>query len=237
MKFLTCLLFTSFLFFTCTIDAQTFSATGTFPVSLSGATGSCASSGTTAPNVLPISVTGLGNLSSTNKLISVSVTLGECTSGTVNLNNVQFRLQSPSGICQGIYSGGLSSAAAGNHIINLVGTTTCLNNPNVNNTPTAGSAAYFSSNNGYFNAQFNGTGTDYNAYTGSADGEWKLIFSESTSFPPCLTAASLTFGNPTLISQNNNGDNCTDAIQWDGTSAICASTNGMTGSTLMPGSL
>jgi len=120
----------------------------------------------------------------------------------------------------------------------LVSSTTCLNNPNTSNDLLTGAPLLTSGNNGYFNAQFNGVGTVYSLYNGiNADGTWKVIFSETTTSPPCVERIALTFGDPNVINQGTTGDNCSNPIIWDGKSPICATTSGMTGSTQMPGSL
>lgn len=217
--------------------AQTFSAIGSLPFSLNGASGSCTTPGSNAPNVLRIPVTGIGNLSPTMGVVRVSIRLSNCGSGTVNLNNVQIRLQSPGGLCQGIYSGGLSSVATGTHQLNLVPATGCLNNPNTSNANPNGANNLVTGNTGYFNAQFSGVPTDFSLYTGNANGDWLLVFSEATTTPPCVEAAELQFGIPQVQNQEAAGENCSNPIVWDGLSPLCAATTGKNGSTQMPGSL
>lgn len=220
-----------------TTNAQNFPATVTGPVSLDGASGSCATPGTNAPNVFRIPVTGVGMLSATKKLVRVNVQLSNCGSGTVNLNNVQIRLVSPAGLCQGIYSGGLSSVASGTHTISLVEAASCLNNPNTNNSSTVGAPPFGSGNQGVFNAQFSGTPANFSSYSGMADGDWLLVFSETTTTPPCLVSAELSFGLANVQDQETAGETCSNPIIWDGNSPLCASTSGKLGSTEMPGSL
>ncbi len=220
-------------------QVQSFSATIGSTIDLTGANGSCATPGTSSPNIIPITVSGVGTLSSSNAVTQIKVRLNNsCTGSSMNLNNLQCRLQSPNGTCVGVYSGGLSTTATGTHDIMLVSSTSCLNDPNANGSNTAGVSESSSSNYGFFNAQFNGTPTDLTAtFNGeNADGTWRLVFSETTTSEPCLAAATIVFGNPTVDDQTPNGDNCIGAIVWDG-GAICAATNGKTGSVLMPGSL
>jgi len=217
---------------------KSFKANLPTPVSLNNANGSCTAPGVGAPSMFTVPVTGVGTLGPANQLLMASIALSNCGSGTVNLNAVQIRLMAPNGTCYGIYSGGLSTNASGIHYINLVSSTTCLNNPNTSNDLLTGAPLLTSGNNGYFNAQFNGVGTVYSLYNGiNADGTWKVIFSETTTSPPCVERIALTFGDPNVINQGTTGDNCSNPIIWDGKSPICATTSGMTGSTQMPGSL
>jgi hypothetical protein len=230
-----------FLLFSATVNAQvqTFSAAIGSTIDLTGANGSCATPGAGAPNIIPILVSNVGTLSASNAVTQIKVTLNNtCTGSSTNLNNLQFRLKSPTGTCVGVYSGGLSTTATGTHELILVTNTSCLNNPDANASNVAGVSASASSNYGFFNAQFNGTPTDLTTiFSGeNADGTWQLVFSETTTSEPCLAAASLVFGNPTVDDQTPNGNDCTGAIVWDG-GAICASTDSKTGSVLMPGSL
>ena len=220
------------------LSGQVFSSGANFPINLESATGSCATPGANAPNIVRIPVTGLGNLSTTFQVVRVSVRLSNCGAGTSNLNNVQIRLQSPGGVCQGIYSGGLSTVASGTHQINLVPAASCLNNPNTSNANASGSGSGLTTGNvGYFNAQFNGTTTDFDAYTGNPNGDWLLVFSENTTTAPCLEAAEIQFGVPQTQNQEAAGETCINPIVWDGLTPLCASTNGKNGSTEMPGSL
>jgi len=204
-------------------------------VSINNSNGSCTTSGLSSPNVFNISVSGVGNMTSINQLVLVSVALNDCGTGSKNLNLTQFRLMSPSGQCYGLYSGGLSSVATGTHYLNLVSSTTCLTDPNTSNANSTGSSFFGTGNNGYFNAQFNGTPTYYSNYTGNADGTWKLIFSETTSSPPCLDLIRLVFDDPNVINQTTQGDNCSNPIVWDGRSQICGTTTSSTQSSQMPG--
>jgi hypothetical protein len=206
-------------------------------VSLAGSNGSCTTPGTGQPNVFNVSVSGVGTMSNVNQLLLTSIGLSDCGTGSKNLNSIQIRILSPSGQCFGIYNGGLSTIATGTHFLNLVSATTCLNNPNTANEPNTGSPFTSSGNNGYYNAQFGGTPTNYSNFTGSADGTWKIIFSESTSSPPCVDIIRLFFGDPNVINQGTSGDNCSNPIVWDGSSPICGATTSMSGSTQMPGSI
>jgi len=216
---------------------KTFSSSNTFPTNLDGANGNCTTPGTTAPNVFNVTVSGVGTMTNLNQLLLASIELSDCGTGSKNMNAVQIRIMSPTGQCYGIYSGGLSTIATNTHYLNLVSATNCLNNPNTSNDNQSGAEYSLDGNNGYFNAQFNGVGTNYSNFTGNADGTWKIIFSESTTSPPCVESIKLTFGDPNVIQQGTTGDNCINPIVWDGKSPICANTTGMTGSTQMPGSI
>lgn len=217
---------------------KTFRANLPTPVSLNNANGSCAIPGAGAPSVFSVPVSGVGNLGPANQLLLASIALSNCGSGTVNLNEVQIRIISPSGTCLGVYSGGLSTIATGVHYVNLVTSTTCLNNPNTTNDLTSGGPLLSSGNNGYFNAQFNGVASNYTAFNGATgDGTWRVVFSETTTTPPCVERIALTFGDPNVINQGTTGNTCPNPIVWDGKSPICATTSGMNGSVQMPGSL
>lgn len=206
-------------------------------VNIDGSVGSCAAPGTSQPNVFNVNVSGVGTMSAVNQLTLASICLNDCGTGTKNFNAVQIRIISPSGQCFGVYSGGLTTSGSGTHCLNLVSNNPCLNNPNTSNDPNGGSPLTSSGNNGYFNAQFNGTPTIYSNFTGSADGTWRIVFSESTSNPPCVDVIRLFFGDPNYTDQSANGDNCSNPIVWDGTSQICANTASKSGSTQMPGSI
>ncbi|MBL7787307.1 MAG: hypothetical protein JNM36_15480 [Chitinophagales bacterium] len=218
-------------------NAQTFNASTTFPFNVDGANGSCATPGSGTPNVVTVPVSGIGTLSSGFALTQVRVTMTDCGSGTKNMNAVAFRVMAPGGTCVGVYNGGLSTVATGSHTLNLVSSETCLNNPATANDPTSGATAGTSGNYGFFNAQFGGTGTNLtSSFTGiNANGNWQIIFSESTASAPCIAGASLVFGDPTTSDQSANGNTCAAPIVWTG-SPICASTNSKTGEINSPGS-
>ena len=221
-----------------TITAQKFYTNVALPFSLNGATGSYASPGVVTPNVLSITVSGIGVLTTTNALSIVNVTLTNCGSGSKNMNLVSFRLMAPDGTCVGVYNGGLSTVGTGEHHLNLVSSSACLNNPNVANDAVSGALANVSGNYGFFNTQFGGSPIDITTvFAGkNADGVWKIIFNETTSSEPCVSNAFLGFGNPTITDQANNGEDCTTAINWIG-DPICAMTNAKSGSILMPGNI
>jgi hypothetical protein len=206
-------------------------------ISLAGSNGSCTTPGSSTPNVFNIPVSGVGTMTSVNQLLLASIALSDCGTGSKNYNSIQIRIMSPSGQCFGVYSGGLTTLGTGTHFLNLVSATSCLNNPNTSNDVNGGSPFLSTGNNGFFNAQYLGTPTLYSNFTGTADGTWKVIFSESTANPPCVASIRLFFGDPNVIPQGTTGDNCSNPIVWDGSSPICANTTGMTGSSQMPGSI
>jgi hypothetical protein len=215
--------------------AQTFNANIASPIDLTGANGNCSSPGS-GVNVVEIPVSDVGILNSSNALNLISVTLSNsCTSGSVNLNLVQYRIMAPDGTCAGVYNGGLTTTATGSHTINLVSPQPCLRNPNTAN-GTGGSEGS-SGNYGFFNAQFGGVGTDLTStFNGvDADGTWRIIFSESTSSEPCLEAASIRFGDPETLNETGNGNTCASPINYVG-GPLCAGTSGMTGELNSPGS-
>jgi hypothetical protein len=67
-----------------------------------------------------------------------------------------------------------------------------------------------------------------------ADGTWTIYFSESTTAAPCVTAASIIFGDAVSRDRRNEGDQCVSAINWIG-DPICVSTTGKTPSPNSPG--
>jgi hypothetical protein len=70
------------------------------------------------------------------------------------------------------------------------------------------------------------------------NGTWYIYpwHNGSTTYKaPCITKASLTFGNTNVADRTNSGDDCDNPIVYDGT-PFCASTYNKTGSTQMPGS-
>ena len=243
IKFICFILITILLFNKDSFSQKTFSTVISPNVDLTGANGSCSTPGTTSPHVFSVPVSNVGTASATNQLLLASIELNDCGtyeggSFSKNFNLVNIRLMSPSGICYGIYNGGLSTTGTGTHFLNLVSTTTCLTNPNTANAPIGGAGIMSSGNNGYFNAQFSGSPTYYSNYTGNLNGDWKIIFSESTSSEPCIASIRLVFGDPTITPQTTNGQTCATALVWNGKSPICTATlSSISGSAEMPGSL
>jgi hypothetical protein len=137
-----------------------------------------------------------------------------------------------------VYDGGLGTTYAGFTEFGLVSSSSCLNQPNTANLPSGANAGGLNvtSNSGVFSADWGGVGVDFaTVFNGiNANGVWRIVFSEATGSEPCLQSASLTFGNPTVDDQTGNGNNCVSPIVWDG-GPICASTNGMSTSSQMPG--
>jgi len=112
--------------------------------------------------------------------------------------------------------------------------TTCLNKaPDYSAFPSTVSAAN-DQNSRY--GIFSTTGNLATTFNGqNPNGVWTLYFNDGTSTgSPCLTSASIVFGDITSTDQTTLGDNCVSAINWNGT-PICAATNGKTSSSNMPG--
>ncbi len=220
------------------VGQQTFyAAIASPPVDLTGANGSCATPGASAPNVFSFTVSGVGTMNATNTLINLTTKFANC-GGSYNLNLVAFRIIAPNGTCVGVYDGGLGTTYAGFTEFGLVSSSSCLNQPNTANLPSGANAGGLNvtSNSGVFSADWGGVGVDFaTVFNGiNANGVWRIVFSEATGSEPCLQSASLTFGNPTVDDQTGNGNNCVSPIVWDG-GPICASTNGMSTSSQMPG--
>lgn len=215
---------------------QSFDATGLgTPVDITGANGNCSSNGAIS---FTIPVTGVGILSASNALSSTHLTFSDCDGSGSNLNSVDVFLKAPDGTCTGIYDGGLSSDE--DETVDFILTTSngCLNSPNTTNMPQeTGQNLNNSGSSGTFAATYP-SGSQINLTTTfsgvNADGNWTLIFAESTSFEPCIDVIQLNFGDPTVTDQTGSGDNCVTPIIWDG-SPICTTTSGMTSSAQMPG--
>lgn len=220
------------------LNQQIFNANVTSsPVDLTGANGTCGTPGASSPNSFTFNVSGVGVLSPTNALSKITICFANCV-GSYNLNLVAFRIMAPNGTCIGVYDGGLGTSYPGVCEFSLVSSTSCLNPPNASNMPSGSNPSGFnsSSNSGIFSSTFGGSGVNFtSSFNGlNADGIWRIIFSESTISEPCLQSASLTFANPSVTDQTGNGNNCSNPIVWNG-GPICASTNGMSSSTQMPG--
>lgn len=82
---------------------------------------------------------------------------------------------------------------------------------------------------------FSTVGNLRTAFNGEdADGTWTIYFSESTTAAPCVTAASIIFGDAVSRDRRSEGDQCVSAIDWIG-DPICVSTTGKTPSPNSPG--
>jgi gliding motility-associated-like protein len=227
-----------FAIFNVALTAQTFNPTSTLPLLLNTGTNysSCASPGT---KLITFEVSGLSNLNtSNNQLYEIHIQMnagGVC--GSTNIRDVAAYLQSPSGTCVRIATqfGTTTNYSLANRRLDysFINANGCLNNiPNYSAFP----SDVFSANNvsgryGYFrtdgdiSATFNGE---------NPNGTWNLYFFTSTASPPCVTDASLVFGEPTVNDYRALGNDCANAIVWDGSPA-CLSTVGKTGSLSMPG--
>ncbi len=217
-------------------NGQQFAATGLItPIDLTGANGNCSSNGLISFNV---PVTGVGSLSSLNALTQIHLTFSDCAGSGSNMNNVNVYVSAPDGTCTGIYDGGLSTDEDETVDFILTSSNGCLTSPNTANMPQeSGQDLGASGSSGTFAATFpSGTQIDLTSvFNGvNADGVWTVIFSESTSFEPCIDAIELRFGDPTVDDMNGVGDDCVNAIVWDG-SPICTTTTGASPSSQMPG--
>ncbi|MFN9710889.1 MAG: hypothetical protein ACK55K_05725, partial [Bacteroidota bacterium] len=212
-------------------SAQSFTTTTTLPVDLDLGTNyaSCASPGTkrfdfTIPAGLPdMDLTNFGL-----KLIKLS--FGQCGGANYSMQVAAY-LKSPSGICVKVFDGASLTSFGGNGTTqvgmvssNIAG---CL--PGVNNDNLSFSQSYTrntldsTGNGSFFSAGVNYIDLFKNA---NPAGVWSLYFFETETNAPCLIGAQLDFGNiPIPIDNNANGDNCGNAIEYNGLS-MCVQTNG-----------
>jgi hypothetical protein len=202
---------------------------------LTGANGSCAVNGTISFN---INVSNVGTLNSTNSISGIQFKFSDCDGSGSNLNAIDIFLKAPNGNCTQIYTGGFSTDEDETIEFILVSNSGCLNVPNTTNLPQeTGQSLASSGSSGTF-AATNSSGAPIDLTTifngVNANGNWTIIFSESTSFEPCIEKIELSFGDPTVDALSGNGNQCSNPIIWDG-SPICASTNGLTTSSQMPG--
>ena len=218
--------------------AQTaiFSTSTALPVDLDLGTAytSCAAPGTKS---FSFTVSGVPTLNTTtNQLAEINLRL-DATCGA-SLTTIQCWLKSPTGTCVQISSTMGTTTNYTNSPQNRLDYTfrnnvSCLNKyPDYAAFPSTISAVS-DANSRY--GIFSTVGNIASGYNGeNPNGTWTLYFSEGTASAPCLSQASLVFGDPTSTDQTANGDNCTGAIVWNG-APICAMTNGKTPSTNMPG--
>jgi hypothetical protein len=243
------------------LNAQTFSATISSPVSLANSNGTCASPGIEGTNHFVIPVSSVSTLSTTNAVCGVTMKFSGNGISSYRMRDLDIILKSPGGTCVTIYKGGgvsgnngglefldlLPLPPNGNNaeraesrafVMRLVTKTPCLNYPN----QYTGSFGVASTNNQVGNdfttdgaSMIFGTPNDMTSgFTGSANGNWQLIFTGPASSAPHLVSASITFGNPTYSDRTSDGDNCSTAIDFTG-SPICAQTTSKTASSNMPG--
>jgi len=220
--------------------AQIFPTNSTLPLNLSGTNGN----GTCATNTrtLNVPVSGLtGPLSSTFNLQSINLTFNDCGLGTSrNYNLVIVRVMSPDGTCAVVMNGMGNGSKSGTIQIKYITAQSCMSTPNFGSTFQSATSNTSRGNFGVYEASNAGTGVDitstFNGKTGSdINGDWKIIFNENSTSEPCVIAASLQFGDPTVTDLTAQGEGCLSAITYDG-EAICASTSGKSPSSQMPGS-
>lgn len=219
---------------------QTFNASSSLPLDLDASTltnyVSCANPGTKKIDFI---VSGLPNLlnTTTNTLRCIKLSFGECPSGDSYSMQLGAYLKSPSGTCVTIFNGqvaNLSTVARGVSQIGMVSNTnSCVNGLNIanlksgywiNSLDVTGSGGYFSTGNDLADL-FRNT---------NPNGTWTLYWFGSSSNSPCITNASLVFGNNQTVDNKNNGENCSTAIDYNGIS-MCVQTNGKSSSSNMPG--
>ena len=217
------------------VKAQNFSASIPVPIDLTGANGSCAGVGAIS---VPVTVSGVGTMDNLTSISHIHLTFSDCAGSGSNMNNVDIFLMAPDGTCTGIYDGGFSTDEDETVDFTLISSNGCVNSPNTANMPQeSGQNLGESGSSGVFAATYpSGTQIDLTTvFNGvNADGVWTIIFSESTSFEPCIDTVELTFGDPTVLDMTAFGDDCVNPITFDG-SAICATTSGQNSSTQMPG--
>ena len=220
------------------LNAQEFTPTSSLPLLLNTGTNysACATPGT---KEITFTVSGLGNLNLTsNQLAQIDLQLnagGTC--GGTNIRDIAAFIKSPSGTCVRIATqfGTTTNYNLANRRLDysFIQANACLNTiPNYAAFPTT----VFSANNvsgrfGYFRTD----GNIQTAFDGEdPNGTWTIYFFTSTASPACVTDAKLIFGEPTVNDFTTQGNDCANAINWDGTPA-CLSTTGKTGSLSMPG--
>lgn len=215
---------------------QTFSPSSALPIDLGVGTNysNCSSPGTKS---ISFDVSNVGTLNGTdNQLAEIRLRL-DATCGS-NIRDVASYIKSPEGTCIRIASSmgsttNFTQAPQDQIDYYFRNATSCLNKaPNYTNT---GGASAAKGQNGQFGI-FSSDGDMRTTFDGEdADGTWTIYFFENTSFEPCVTAASLVFGDPSVeVVSAGSGNQCVDAILWDG-NPLCTSNIGLTSSTNTPG--
>lgn len=224
----------SIICFSFNIQAQSFStSSGTLDIYSGTNYSSCGSPGTKS---ISINVSGLSTLSSTNALGQIKLSFSDLDGTGGGSLRVSAYLKSPSGTCVKVFDGitpALSTAYSGTLGVTMTSSASCSNTLNTSNLPISGTSTSYNQSGQY------GVFSTGNDLTGSYSGEnpngnWVLYFYTTSADPVEFLSGTLTFGNPTVSDQTSNGDNCTTAINWNG-SPICASTNTKTASSNMPG--
>lgn len=213
---------------------QRFSTTTPLPVDLDNGSNytDCNSTGTKA---IQFTVSGLPTLSNSFSLASIDLSINGSCGG--DLRNLGMWIKAPNGTCMKIYNPGSSSINYPSYagIFNLaLRDGICLNEPNVNFSTWATNTNKFGSGNfGVFRANTSTNMSDF--FNGiNPNGPWTIYTSESSSYAPCITSASILFANSTVSDQTANGDNCSNPIVWSG-QPICASTASKQPSAQSPG--
>jgi hypothetical protein len=213
-------------------------------------TGICASPGTKAN--ISFNVSGLPNtLNSTFNIVNINIRFDATCGG--DIAKVKLILKSPSGVCYVFFDGSstsslMNSAPGASDInVNLRDNPSCgasLAWPNFKSTNFLLSKTT-SGNNGFYRAGCNtcasqlATATLVSTFSGlNPNGTWTIYAQSTASSPngPCIKDANFVFGNPSTQDRTPDGNDCATPIVYNGT-PFCASTQGKSGSLMMPGSL
>jgi hypothetical protein len=214
----------------------TFNTNTALPVDLDLGTNytNCGSPGTKA---FTFEVECVGVLNNVDlQLAEINFTLSAACGG--NLRDIACWIKSPAGTCVQIAS---TLGTTTNYTVNPTNRidytfrngASCLNKtPDYAAFPANVPAA--SNLNGRYGI-FSTIGNLRTAFIGEdADGIWTIYFSETASAAPCVTSASIVFGDAVSRDRRNEGDQCVSAIEWIG-DPICVSTTGKTPSPNSPG--
>lgn len=187
---------------------------------------------------IPITVSGVGTLSSSKQLLEIDLKL---TSG--NRLTVAMYLKDPQGNCYQLTDrlGDVDTYGASEKVLEYKfrAPTPCLNKQpdyKPTSTPATTFESTVDSRYGIFSTLTN-ISTALNGV--NANGTWRLYFtctnSSNTSTLPTVTAASLTFGSPISVAAPNPaaGTSCVNAVAWDG-SPMCATTAGKVATAGLP---
>ena len=216
--------------------AQEFTSSTALPLNINVGTNytNCTSPGDKS---VSFNVSGVNPLNNTdNQLGDIKLQLDASCGGT-NLTSIEAYIVSPSGTCAqlaGTFGTSFDYSLA-NSILDYSfrNEVFCLpNEPNYNAFPTSVfSASNVSGRHGIFKT-IDDIATLFQGE--DPNGTWTIYFASPASGRPCLTSASITFGDPRETDHTSDGDTCDDAVFWDG-SPICLSTIGKTGTQQQPG--
>lgn len=191
---------------------------------------------------IQFTVSGLNTLTSSFSLAAIDLSFN--LSCGENYRNLDLWIAAPNnGPCMQIYNYDESSSNI-YRTENLDGTITgtfnlslrdgsCLNLPNVsldwaintNKTATGNYGAFKANQTQDISAVFNNI---------NPNGTWTIYASETSDFAPCISSASILFGNPVVANETTKGESCESPIVWSG-QPICASSQSKLPSTQSPG--